>query len=83
VEEWFHVAGHTEGKPILTTGRDLLNAPYSRVLRCVVFQCLAYDYALRPTSRELMKYVEQGLEASEAVGMDVGLGSGYEKGFMA
>lgn len=82
VEEWFYVDVRSDAEPILTTGRHLLNAPYSRSLRCVIFQCLAYDYTLRTTARELMKYVEEGIEASRAVEAEIGLGIGFEEGFM-
>lgn len=57
-------------QPTMTQGRDLLNAPYSSALRRLVLQCLAFDYALRPTPRQLVKIIDEGIEASDAVPMD-------------
>lgn len=51
-------------------GKDLLNAPYSSALRRLVLHCLAFDYALRPKPRELVKYIDEALAASAAVPMD-------------
>jgi hypothetical protein len=74
--EWFRVAVRPDGDPIVTISRDLLNAPYSRSLRQVICQCLAYDYTERPTPRQLLKYADDALAASDPVGADDSLGPG-------
>lgn len=74
--------------PIRTQGPAIKNAPYSPDLRKTVMHCLAVDWQERPTSRDLLKMVNDKLAAIAnptapayvKAAPGIGFGAGFDAG---
>jgi hypothetical protein len=65
-EEYFHVKVNEQGSAfILSQGKLLLGVPYSIASRALITQCIAVNWTLRPTVRQLLVTIEAVLEVVE------------------
>lgn len=72
-----------DGHPFTRTmGPEILNAPYSKMLRQTVLRCLAYLPVRRPEPRALVRIIDAALVACPAAGPDQGIGAGFHAGIL-
>jgi hypothetical protein len=55
----------------LTYGTHILDASYSVLLRTTVLRCLAQDPSMRPTARDLVRFIDEGIKACEEAAIGI------------